>query len=217
MFGMVFHGFWNPMNRRTEFRLDKYGGYEQTVKIPAEIENCPVTQVGPRAFHQRFGIKEILFPDSLISIDASAFSHCPDLTTVKSYKSNYPSQELNIFCFAFSSCPNLTEFHSATPISIFHQAFENCPNLQEVDAMVNGFGCRAFFYTNVKALRLSDNALWGKGSFMGTKITDIQFDGAISEKVCKTYIKDLRKKNLHVNSQKFNYLDLIYEGFKILV
>ena len=25
--------------------------YEQTVKIPAEIENCPVTQVGPRAFY----------------------------------------------------------------------------------------------------------------------------------------------------------------------
>lgn len=216
VFGMVFQRFQNPTNRRTEFRLKKYGGYEKVIKIPAEIENCPVTRIEEYAFYRRFGIEEILIPDSVESIDNSAFSHCPDLTVIRSYKSNYPAKSLDIFCFAFSSCPNLNLFHSDLPIAVHYQAFENCVNLQNVDAIISGFGSRAFFNTKIKAIHLSNDALWGRESFMGTNIIDIYFDGTISEKVCKSYIKNLRTKTLHINLEKFNYLDLIYEGYKIL-
>ena len=214
--GMVFDEVYNPVFIRTEFRLSKYGGYETHVKIPAEIENCPVTQIGPHAFYRRPMMQEVLFPDSIISIDESAFSHCPELVTVKSYPSNYRAKELNLFGFAFSSCPQLTSFHSDVPISVYYQAFENCTNLTKMDAVVNGFGCRAFSNTNVKEIRFTDNALWGKGSFLDTKITDLYFEGGISEKVCKSYFKDIKKRNLHINPQKFNCLELMYEGYRLM-
>lgn len=72
-----------------------------SVKIPAVIENCPVTIIGERAFHS-CDITAIEIPDSIKTIEKEAFSYCTDLVSVV-----IPEGVEEIPDGAFSNCTSL--------------------------------------------------------------------------------------------------------------
>ena len=54
--------------------INKYIGTEANVVIPEKIGKHPVTRIGPRAFKEQRGIKNITIPNTVTVIDDDAFA-----------------------------------------------------------------------------------------------------------------------------------------------
>lgn len=83
------------------------------VKIPAEYEGLPVTQIKEKAFEFRENLRGVILPDCLVSIGLAAFQYCPLLELVQ-YGEN--TQLAGIGGSAFRNCPALRSF--AVPESL---------------------------------------------------------------------------------------------------
>ena len=57
-----------------------YRGKDVEVTIPEQIESCPVTRIGKKAFLSNKMIKQITLPESIVRIDDWAFAYCAKLT-----------------------------------------------------------------------------------------------------------------------------------------
>lgn len=98
-----------------------------SVKIPDEIQGCPVTEIGHNAFADCKKLKRIIFSDNITSINKNAFRKCSNLTEI-----SLPDSLINIESNAFYRCSGLTEIKipdSVKNIDIY--AFSRCENLKE--------------------------------------------------------------------------------------
>lgn len=213
---MCFRTFFNAEKNKSEARLHCYLGNQSVVKIPEFVNMYRVTVIGQWAF-EKSSIEELYYPDSLCCIEDGAFIDCHNLKKVASYPTVCEPKSLDVMHVAFNRCENLTTFESYVPVNIWYQAFQGCSSLSQIDAKILGFGDKAFFDSKITSLHFADNVLWGKGSYSGMPLlTDLYFDGKISDDTCISYIKYIRRKRLHVNANKFNYMELAYDGTEIL-
>lgn len=167
-----------------EIWLSKYVGSSEAVVIPARINGLPVTKlngvedpdhglVTEGVFQDHTSVKEVVLPETLISVGMSAFSGCTSLTNVY-IPENSPLEVIGSSAFwgctalqgmdlsstkvwiiaddAFRSCSALTEFHFPDTLTeIRENAFFGCSSLLEArlpDSLItigdNAFaGCAA--------------------------------------------------------------------------
>jgi hypothetical protein len=82
--------------------ITKYNPYEGTASIPAQINGLPVTEIGTNAF-LNCGMTNVTIPDSVTTIDDSAFFGCFRLTNVM-----IPDSVTIIGVGPFEECQHLT-------------------------------------------------------------------------------------------------------------
>lgn len=69
-------------NRKEGIAITGYQGVRSELHIPAEIDDCPVTEIQKKAFFNVAGLYRIFIPDTVCVIGDWAFSHCRDLEEV---------------------------------------------------------------------------------------------------------------------------------------
>ena len=74
-----------------------------SAEIPSEINQVPVTEIGPAAFKGKINLKSVSIPDSVTCIGDNAFENCSDLTTF-----NLGKKLQSIGNEAFRECRSLT-------------------------------------------------------------------------------------------------------------
>lgn len=110
--------------------------YAIEVEIPSEIDGVPVTTIGDGAFYgeQTSGIgavgkmqlTSITIPDSIVKIDAYAFTGCLYLTSI-----TIPDSVISIGVAAFADCPSLTNVTIPDHhISVEENTFSDTPWLE---------------------------------------------------------------------------------------
>ena len=109
-----------------EFEMPESG----VLEIPSTYQGKPVTAIGSEAFRDRTDIVgSVLIPDSVTTIDESAFEGCSALTSI-----NIPDGVTSIRRYAFSGCSSLTEITIPDGVaSIGDNAFEGCSALTSVN------------------------------------------------------------------------------------
>ena len=71
------------IDRADTVGIKRYIGEKTEVIIPERIEGLPVTAILPTAFmNTNAEIFSVVLPKTIISIDARAFGHCSNLTSV---------------------------------------------------------------------------------------------------------------------------------------
>ena len=100
--GLIFAPIGN-LSSFTEYQVVGYTGTAESVTIPAEFNNKPVTAIGNRAFYGS-DITAINL-GSVETIDKSAFEECDALQTV-----SLPNSVTTVKAQAFWNCDNLTSF-----------------------------------------------------------------------------------------------------------
>ena len=102
------------------------------VVVPAEIEGCPVTEIGRDVFSDKIEIREIVLPDTVTEIKSRAFHGCIRLKRI-----NIPDGVAKIDYGTFTFCASLTHIE--------------LPNkLQEIRP-------NAFYASGLKEIRIPDN------------------------------------------------------------
>lgn len=81
-----------------------YRGKDLEVVIPDQMEDCPVTCIGKKAFLSNKMLKQITLPDSIMRIDDWAFACCAKLTKII-----LPYHKLEIGQGAFKECDRLEQ------------------------------------------------------------------------------------------------------------
>lgn len=81
-----------------------YRGKDLEVVIPDQMEDCPVTCIGKKAFLSNKMLKQITLPDSIMRIDDWAFACCAKLTKII-----LPYHKLEIGQGTFKECDRLEQ------------------------------------------------------------------------------------------------------------
>jgi hypothetical protein len=118
--------------------LTGYTGSDDTVVIPATIDDKSVTHIGLKAFYKNSSLSSATVPDSVTTIGLSAFFGCTHLTNI-----TIPASVTSIGNYAFSGCTHLTNITiPASVTSIGSLAFWSCNSLSAILADANnGFYC----------------------------------------------------------------------------
>ena len=155
-----------------------YAGSGNSVTIPAEIDNLPVTTIGVEAFRSK-NLSNISIPDSVIEIKSGAFSYnqftsitIPNsITKIGSYafSSNYnltsvdiPSSVTSIASSLFYYCNSLTNVNIPNSVtSIESYAFELCSGLTSITIpnSINHIGDGAFLYSGLTSISIPDSVV----------------------------------------------------------
>ena len=105
-----------------------YKGKDSRISLPNEIEGLPVTVIGKRAFALNKTLEEIVFPETLVSLKASAFSDCDVLRKVIM---NPRLKEID--SQAFYACKNLKEVcFPDSPEFLGKKVFFECEALETI-------------------------------------------------------------------------------------
>lgn len=109
-----------------------YGGYDEIVVIPSEIDGKKVTSIGTSAFNNTsdyIDIISIQIPDSVVNIGDNAFAMCESLTSI-----NIPNSVRTIGKDAFNGCCSLTDIKIPYGVTeIKPNTFIQCCNLEKID------------------------------------------------------------------------------------
>ena len=112
---------------RTYAMVIDYTGTATRVKIAAEYQGLPVTEIYERAFAEKI-ITAVIIPDSITTIGGYAFYNCDSLTSV-----TIPDSVTTIGDYAFYRCRSLTSVTIGNGVTtIGSNAFENCSSLTSV-------------------------------------------------------------------------------------
>lgn len=144
----------------TGWIVDTFDGREQIVEIPAEIEGCPVTEIGPQAFSplkkkkpvrgQLAKVKVIRMPSSIHTLGAGAFASCTGLEEISLSDAIVALPEPTTFENGlFQNCAALEEICLPAKLeSIGSNAFMGCNKLKKISIppTVTSIGDRAFSY-----------------------------------------------------------------------
>ncbi len=85
-----------------EIVIVKYIGQEQTVRIPARINDLPVTKIGPEAFAENEELLKVIVPEGVLELGDMAFFDCSKLL-----EAELPESLQAFGRFVFSNCPQL--------------------------------------------------------------------------------------------------------------
>ncbi|MGN0169985.1 MAG: fibronectin type III domain-containing protein [Lachnospiraceae bacterium] len=128
--GTTGEGLKYSISDTNEVTITDYTGSADTITIPNEIENCPVTAIGESVFDSK-NITSVTIPDGVTSIGERAFYSCTSLTDV-----TIPDSVKTIGKYAFKSCSGLTEIMIPGSVtSIEEWAFYDCTNLATVSIL----------------------------------------------------------------------------------
>ncbi len=122
--------------------ISRYSGKDASVKVPASYDGVNIYCIGPESFKNNCNIEEVILPESILNIAASAFSDCEKLRKI-----NLPSGIKMIEANAFSGCTSLEKLIIPEGvIEIGENAFANCTNLKHVElpASIGKIGDNAF-------------------------------------------------------------------------
>lgn len=112
------------------YTLMAYSGDQTKITVPSMYKGKPVTVIGERAFYDCSQITEIILPNTLKEIGASAFGYCTSLNKIE-----IPSCT-RVLDYAFSGCTALKEITLPDGIvSLGSYLFENCNSLKKVTVL----------------------------------------------------------------------------------
>lgn len=111
-----------------EITITGYVGTESELVIPNEIENRPVTKIGPYAF-AGYDMTSIELPETLVEIGAFSFEDCNCMTEIE-----IPNEVEIIGEGAFSHCDVLEKVVLPTGLKrIDDGAFNHCQNMKKIN------------------------------------------------------------------------------------
>ncbi|MBR0196821.1 MAG: leucine-rich repeat domain-containing protein [Kiritimatiellae bacterium] len=153
-----------------------------TIKIPSEIDEAKVTEIGDRVFADFTGLKNIKIPSTIGVIGEGAFSNCTLLATLK-----IPASVTNLGENAFARCRMIKTLEIPKSItSIPKGCFTDCRSLSSVNFPegLGEIGEKAFFdcsdltrltipasVTNIGEMAFFDCTKLTVASFLGPKPT----------------------------------------------
>ena len=95
------------------------------VAVPDEMGGCPVTVIGRGCFYNGIKVQSLVLPETLRSIEESAFVNCSHLTELK-----IPEGVKTIGDEAFDSCRALVSIDLGKVEKIGAEAFNDCDSLE---------------------------------------------------------------------------------------
>ncbi len=113
-------GDWLVSFDNGEAILVNYIGGDRHVTIPSFIEGCPVTTIGYCAFLECYDVESVSIPNTVKTIENSAFSECSAREIILPDSVTYIGNE------AFSSCPLMSIWIPASVEYIGRNAFSFC-------------------------------------------------------------------------------------------
>jgi len=108
--------------------IDSYNGDSKEVVVPDNIGGIPVTVIGDMAFFGNKSLTNVILPESLVTIEYSAFDSCKNLSCI-----NLPEGLIEIESDAFKDCASLADIKlPESLVEIESWAFQNCTSLVNV-------------------------------------------------------------------------------------
>lgn len=135
---------------------------DKIIEVPAEIDNCPVQEIGSYCFTGNKNVETIILPESVKQIDYYAFANCPNLKEVIAPGVKKCGR------YAFYQCDNLINVEMPNVTVVNTGMFKNCHSLEsaklgeliEIDNHAF-FGCE-----NLKLIKTtSDNISFAVNTF----------------------------------------------------
>ena len=129
-------GFLFELTELWGYQLIAYLGEEDTVTLPTDIMGNPYRLYSVR------GIRHVIFPEEMTTIDSYAFLDCDELESV-----TLPAAVTSIGSNAFSGCSSLAHIHLPDSLTeIGYAAFRDCTSLTNVQipADVTSIGASTF-------------------------------------------------------------------------
>ena len=159
-----------------------YSGDAKKVKVPEAFNGKPVTGIREYGFMHNNTLEEVILPDSITSIGASAFNGCSNLKKI-----NVPKSLTSIGNYSFSGCYKLSSFEIPETVTrIELGTFANCEKLKvKLHNKLTYIGKEAFNSCNISSLTIPANVSFiGEHAFAycdiitltieeGTKLTEI--------------------------------------------
>lgn len=95
-------GIWefSPLGGGTDLMITGYSGGASVVEIPASIEGRPVRYIGSETFSNNNTITEIVFPASIVHIQANAVMSVPNLRVARLRHMNADTLDLSGWAFS---------------------------------------------------------------------------------------------------------------------
>ena len=126
--------------KNDKYELISYIGGKDTVTLPKSINNCTYE------LHYMRGVKNVIIPETLNSINDYAFYECRNLTSVV-----IPDSVTTIGNYAFGWCKNLTSITMPNNVTnIAEEAFYGCSGINDVYISNLSTWCKVPFWTNVQ-------------------------------------------------------------------
>ncbi len=150
---------YNIQNRMTGLLTIDMSGVDMA-ELPAEL------------FRDRYGLQQVVLPDSLTSIGSFAFQNCYNLQDVV-----FPSTLKDIEAYAFDNCDNFK--HVVFPEGVTYigpNAFSNCRSLQMVHwpstaSIINEY---TFSESGVDSIIIAEGVISiGEGAFYSTDLREL--------------------------------------------
>lgn len=108
------------------YEITEYSGSFTELIIPSVYKGKPVVRIDDDVFAEKYRLKTVLIPESVIEIGTNAFSGCFSLERLDIRGS------AAIGCSAFESCFNLSEVNVDNVVSIGSAAFKGCSDLYDI-------------------------------------------------------------------------------------
>ena len=152
--GLTSGNFIYEVNNNTkQAKITKYTGTDKNVSIPQKINNYTVTTIGYGAF-QYNRLESVTFPNSVTTIDQSAFEYCSELKTIKFGTGLTTIGRLAFYGAAVTS---VTIPSGVTKIDDY--AFSNCTKLKTItlNDKLTEIGEGAFGSTAVETIKIPNS------------------------------------------------------------
>ena len=116
---VVIDGVTYTLQEDQTYKITAFDGYKSELIIPQTVDGLPISAVGNGAFSSKKLLKNIMLPQTVTTVEYSAFTNCKLL-------SRFVAPGLQIIEeTAFSSCNNLTIFDFSTVKFIGKNAFSS--------------------------------------------------------------------------------------------
>ena len=190
------------------------------------LQNTKVTQIEDSAFSGCSKLKNVIFPQTLLTLGGSAYSGCSALTSV-TFNSNLKTIGGNAF-EGCSSLSQLTGFENTVVSSIGANAFKGCSSLVDVslpnaiqtvgeNAFANCSGLATINFindSNLSTLSVAANSFTGTTSDLKVNILDeSHFDEYISKLNGKGFAENAFMFFLGNIDRKAYYKNAVWEKF----
>ncbi len=178
-----FEYYFDFKNETKSVKILSYKGNSKDIVIPSTIDGTDVSIIGSDALKDNATIKTVLVPQTIVTIESSAFKNCTSLKSV-SMKSVQKIGES-----AFSGCTSLERVDVYDELlTIAASAFYNCTEIKEFyfGDYITSIGENAFYNCNFVA-DLSDEAYTTRNSYS------------------YKYVSNNRYKNYPTTNSEFEY------------
>ena len=96
------NGYINYEIKNSKAVITGFQGTAARIRLPAQIEGCPVATVERKAFLSSKSLYAVSFPDSIEEVGDWAFAHCDNLTEL-----TFPGREVHFGRAVFKNCGKL--------------------------------------------------------------------------------------------------------------